>query len=207
MSIMKPFRYLALGDSYTIGEAVPESGSFPAQLVRRLEENTGRKNDQLQIIATTGWTTDELLSGISEAKPSDDFDLVSLLIGVNNQYRGYPRNQYSEEFRKLLQLAITFAGGDPERVFVVAIPDYGCTPYGTEKAAVIDEELRWYNAEARQIAAEYQIPFSDIYAVSKEAAANPALTASDNLHPSAEMYARWVEVIFPIAKERLSQTS
>lgn len=201
---MQYYTYLALGDSYTIGECVSQEFSFPAQLVGALEKQ-GYQMDAPKIIATTGWTTDELMAGIEAEKPGSDYDLVSLLIGVNNQYRGYPQEQYLKEFRQLLEKAIGFAGGKSSHVFVVAIPDYGCTPFGKEKADQIFEELCWYNETGRSIAAHYGIAFCDIFPVSRLAAKRPELTASDDLHPSAAMYSRWVEIILPHAISCLSR--
>jgi lysophospholipase L1-like esterase len=193
------FRYLALGDSYTIGEAVTASENFPAQLVQAISHADRWKNPEFRIIATTGWTTDELLNAIEKENPDNGFQLVSLLIGVNNQYRGYPRDQYSREFRQLLEKAIHFAGGNAGRVFVVSIPDYGCTPFGADKADEIYADLIWYNGEAQKIASEYSVRFCDAFDISRRAASEPALTAPDQLHPSGEMYRRWVERMLPVA--------
>jgi lysophospholipase L1-like esterase len=196
---MANYRYLALGDSYTIGESVEASLSFPAQLVKAIQKKTGISASELRIVAKTGWTTAELQAGIKKAKPKGPFDLVSLLIGVNNQYRHYEREIFSEEFGLLLDQAIEFAGGDASRVFVVGIPDYGCTPFGKEMASEIDSDLRWYNQEKATVCSERGIPFVDIYPESKRALAEPELLASDNLHPSAAMYALWVEKMLPSA--------
>jgi lysophospholipase L1-like esterase len=195
---MNTYRYLALGDSYTIGEDVPFEGNFPSQLVSTLSEATTFTCSKLQVIATTGWTTDELLKGIEDAKPEGSFDMVSLLIGVNNQYRCYSREQYIREFQLLLQKAIAFVGGSPGRVFVVAIPDYGCTPFGLEKSNEIYADLLWYNAEAKRQAEEAGIAFADIFPASRLAAEQPDLTASDGLHPSPAMYTKWVEIMLPV---------
>ena len=200
---MNEINYLALGDSYTIGEAVPSDQNWPQQLVRRLRAD-GIAIADPQIIAVTGWTTDELQAGIAKEDPQGPYGMVSLLIGVNNQYRGYKIAQYKEEFAALLQQAITFAGGDKSRVFVVAIPDYGVTPFGQKKEPErIDNELRIYNALAAQHCESLGIPFVDIYNVSKEALNNPAMNATDNLHPSTKMYSRWTDVIYPEVKELL----
>jgi lysophospholipase L1-like esterase len=201
---MPEYKYLALGDSYTIGEDVPFSDNFPSQLISAISHKAGLICEKLQIIATTGWTTDELLEGIEDAKPDNNFELVSLLIGVNNQYRGYPQEQYIREFQILLQKAIGFAGGNPERVFVVAIPDYGCTPYGAEKAKKIHYDLLWYNAEAKRQAEEAGVAFADVFPASRLASANPEFTAGDMLHPSGKMYASWVAIILPEAIQALN---
>ena len=140
--------YLALGDSYTIGEAVSEDQRWPVQLTEKLNE-AGIKVDDPLIIAKTGWTTNELQEAIAEKNPETDYDLVSLLIGVNNQYRGYPIDQYKKEFKELLLQAVVFADGDTTKVFVVSIPNYGVTPFGMEKGEEkIRQELLVYDAIA-----------------------------------------------------------
>ena len=146
--------YLALGDSYTIGESVPEDERWPVILSNELSESGIEVNDPL-IIAKTGWTTDELQNAIKEQNPANDYDLVSLLIGVNNQYRGYPIDQYKKEFKQLLLQAVSFANGDTTRVFVVSIPNYGVTPFGMEKGEEkTRQELLVYDAIADSISSE-----------------------------------------------------
>lgn len=190
--------YLALGDSYTIGESVEEELRWPMQLVNQLNSN-GSNYAIPQIIATTGWTTDELIAAIEKTETLESYDMVSLLIGVNNQYRGYEFGQYETEFVELLEQAIAFAGGDAEKVFVVSIPDYGVTPFGMRgDPEEIAQELDQYNAYAQAQAEERGVRFYNITPISREAAENADLIASDNLHPSGEMYTRWVEeVILP----------
>lgn len=194
--------YLALGDSYTIGESVDPSERWPVLLGDKLT-GAGYAVDTVQIIATTGWTTGELKSGIAAAEVADKYDLVSLLIGVNNQYRGEGRGftleGYKVEFEELLQQAISFAGDNKERVFVVSIPDYGATPFGQSgNPEKIAEELDAYNSSAKTICEQYGVVFFDITPISREAAEDPELVASDQLHPSGKMYKRWVdEVIVP----------
>ena len=201
---METYSYLALGDSYTVGESLPSHLSFPAQLVDELANDQKRICTKLKIIAKTGWTTNELQKGILRAKPTSDYDLVSLLIGVNNQYRSYPKEQYQTEFQILLKQAIGFAGGKREHVFVVAIPDYGCTPFGSELADRIFKELNWYNSEAGEQCKMAQIPFVDIFPISRQALTETDLLAEDKLHPSGKMYALWVKEIAPIAVKILS---
>ena len=198
------FRYLALGDSYTIGEAVPQPGTFPYQLARLLEQRELIKHPEIKVIAKTGWTTAELKQGIARAKPKGNFGLVTLLIGVNNQYRGYDVEDYKPEFEDLLKQAIAFAGGNAAKVIVVAIPDYGCTPFGEALAYKIDKELRAYNAAAQSIATKYHVRFVDIFDISKQASARPELIAEDKLHPSATMYSLWAEKILPVAEPIVS---
>lgn len=191
------FIYLALGDSYTIGEAVNVNERWPVQLSQRL------RNDSIQIdpviVATTGWTTDELQSGIVKADVEGVYDFVSLLIGVNNQYRGYPIEQYEKEFKSLLDQAIKFAGGNPYNVMVVSIPDYGVTPFANKK--MLDEEkiareLDNYNAIAEKIAKLRDVKFINITPGSKMAKEDPLLITSDGLHPSGKMYEMWVDEMY-----------
>ncbi|MEQ9090697.1 MAG: SGNH/GDSL hydrolase family protein [Balneola sp.] len=192
--------YLALGDSYTIGEAVSENQRWPVQLTKKLNE-TGIKVDDPLIIAKTGWTTNELQNAISEKNPETDYDLVSLLIGVNNQYRGYPIDQYKKEFKELLLQAVAFADGDTSKVFVVSIPNYGVTPFGIKKGEEkIRQELLVYDAIADSISSELNIPFVNITPVSEKAKEDPSYIASDQLHPSGKQYKEWVDLILPEVK-------
>lgn len=200
---LKAISYLAIGDSYTFGTGALPEFSFPNQLCQRLHSEESINIEKPEIIAREGWTTDELLQAIEEANPSNNHDLVSLLIGANNQYRGYPKEQYSREFRQLLKKAIELGNGDPSRVFVVAIPDFGATPFCASRSAEIHQDLLWYNAEAQGIAKEYGIPFADIFPTSAEAANHEDLTAEDQLHPSAKMYSLWMDVILPVVRNIL----
>ena len=197
-------RYLALGDSYTIGEAVPEAERFPVQLVQRLGEAGHADAPTPLIIATTGWTTDELSAGIDAASPAGPFDLVTLLIGVNNQYRGWPLEAYRREFAGLLRKAIGFAGGEPGRVIVVSIPDWGVTPFaaGRDRRAIA-ADIDAFNAVNAEEARRQGARRVDITPISRLALDQPELTASDGLHHSGEMYRLWVERIFPEARAAL----
>jgi lysophospholipase L1-like esterase len=196
--------YLALGDSYTIGESVPLQDNWPNQLVSRLA-SSDKYFKKPKIIATTGWTTDELIEAVDREDMTQNYDLVSLLIGVNNQYREYDLKQYEEEFEFLLQKAILLAENRKERVFVVSIPDYGVTPFGQEKDPdKIEREIRKYNELARAIANDYDILYIDIFGISKLAADRPDLTAKDDLHPSSVMYKLWVDEIIGPLNELLS---
>ncbi|MEP1032224.1 SGNH/GDSL hydrolase family protein [Ekhidna sp.] len=197
--------HLALGDSYTIGEAVNVNERWPVQLARRLRKDSIQVDPV--IVATTGWTTDELVSGIVKADVEGTYDFVSLLIGVNNQYRGYPIDQYEREFKKLLDQAIQFAGGNPYNVMVVSIPDYGITPFAQKKmldAKKISKELDNYNAIAEKIAKLRDVKFIDITPGSRQAKDNPSLIASDGLHPSGEMYKMWVDRMYEHVFNNLS---
>ncbi|MBI3169986.1 MAG: SGNH/GDSL hydrolase family protein [Chloroflexi bacterium] len=191
-------RYLALGDSYTIGESVEEAERFPNQLAALLS-NEGVAVD-VTIIARTGWTTDELWQGIQAQTVKPPYDMVSLLIGVNNQYRGYDINEYREGFVFLLDKAIEYAGGDVKRVIVFSIPDWGVTPFAAGRDAVqIAAEIDAFNKinleETQKAGADYV----DVTPVSREAATDPSLIAGDGLHPSGSMYAEWAMSALPIA--------
>ena len=186
-------RYLALGDSYPIGESVPASERFPVQLARELNI------PEPQIIAKTGWTTDELNAAIDAANPQGPFDLVTLLIGVNNQYRGRDAEQYRGEFAALLQRAIGFAGGNAQKVIVVSIPDWGVTPFAADRdRAKIAMEIDRYNAINREEAARAGAKYVDITPISR--GTDAALIAGDGLHPSGKQYTEWVRLIAPLAR-------
>lgn len=197
--------YLALGDSYTIGESVSENERFPIQLGAKLDQDSFEIGT-VRIIARTGWTTDELLSAIEQAELSNTtFQFVSLLIGVNNQYRGRSLENYQEEFSVLLLRAIQLAGGRPERVIVLSIPDYGVTPFvsSENQAERIAKEIDEFNDAAAQICISKQVHFQNITPTSRLAADDPSLIASDGLHPSGKMYGLWVDEMFPKVKSML----
>ncbi len=200
-----PLRYLALGDSYTIGESVAENERWPVQLVAALRQQ-GVNMAEPEIVARTGWTTAELAQGIAEAGPQGPYDLVSLLIGVNNQYRGLSRAEYREEFVALLETAVSLANNNPNRVFVVSIPDWGATPFAhrqdrEEVGAAIDA----FNAINRDETEQRGIVYIDITGISRQARTDASLTAEDYLHPSGEMYRLWVEEMQPDVCRLLSK--
>ena len=187
--------YLALGDSYTIGESVAESERWPVQLAAKLTEK-GISMADPKIIATTGWRTDQLKAAIENDKElAERYDMVSLLIGVNNQYQGRSVDSFAPEFEELLQMAIRLAGGDAKNVFVVSIPDYGKTPFGAEKEAQIEEELDTYNKVSKQICKQYKVKYFNITPGSRRAKVEPDLIAKDKLHPSGKMYKEWVDMV------------
>jgi lysophospholipase L1-like esterase len=197
-------RYLALGDSYTIGESVSERERFPIQLGGLLAEEGYPTN--VKIIARTGWTTSELWDGIQQESLDPPYDLVSLLIGVNNQYRGYDSNQYREELRFLVGKSVEYAGGDVNRVFVFSIPDWGVTPYATGRdASQIAAEIDLFNSINREESELAGVHYLDITPISRKAADDPALIAEDGLHPSGAMYARWAALAFPDMLEVLNK--
>ncbi|GGA12080.1 SGNH/GDSL hydrolase family protein [Dyella caseinilytica] len=198
-------RYLALGDSYTIGEDVPAHARWPMQLADKLRAQGIAIGDP-KIVAVTGWTTDELSAGMDQASLVPGHDLVTLLIGVNNQYRGRPAKQYRDEFRALLLRAITLAGHRPANVVVVSIPDWGVTPFGHASGRdllQIAHELDVFNLIAREEAAHAGARFVNITSISRE---HPWLVANDGLHPSAAQYALWTEAIEPIVRTALRES-
>jgi lysophospholipase L1-like esterase len=190
--------YLALGDSYTIGEAVEESARWPMQLASRLREN-GISLDDPQIIATTGWTTDELAAAMDEATLAPHYGLVSLSIGVNNQYRGRPLDNLRREFSDLLERAIGLSDNAPERVFVVSIPDWGVTPFAhaqNRDVAQIAREIDAFNGAQQAICASRGVLWIDVTDISRTTARSKL--ADDGLHPSAGQYGEWVERMQPL---------
>lgn len=195
-----PARVLALGDSYTIGEGVAVADRWPNQLAQSLRAK-GMSIGEPEIVARTGWTTDRLLSGIDAAKPLAPYSLVTLMIGVNDQYWDRDRDRYRAGFVELLQRAIAYAGGNAKRVVVVSIPDWGVTPFAIDRdRAKIAAQIDRFNAVAREEATFAGAHFVDVTPISRRAATDPTLLAPDGLHPSAKMYAQWVAVIEPAAR-------
>ncbi|SEM45079.1 Lysophospholipase L1 [Luteibacter sp. UNCMF331Sha3.1] len=196
--------FLALGDSYTIGEGVPEEGRWPVQLAARLRER-GIDVDAPRIVATTGWTTDELSAAIDGAGLHGRWGLVTLLIGVNNQYRGRPASEYRTQFLALLERATAFAG-DARRVVVVSIPDWGVTAFAEGRdRATIASEIDTFNAIARDETLRMHARWVDVTPASRRAGAAPGMLVDDGLHPSAAQYATWVEAILPEAQAALRE--
>ena len=196
-------RYLALGDSYTIGEGVDAAERWPVRLAALLRAR-GIVVAEPEIVARTGWTTDELDVAIDEAAPRGPYALVSLLIGVNNQYRGGAEPIYRSEFTALLRRAIGFAGGDASRVVVLSIPDWGMTPFAEGRdPARIAREIDAFNAAAREVTAELGARWVDVTPASREAGAAAGMLAADGLHPSGRQYARWAELALPAAAAAL----
>ncbi|MGB0932063.1 MAG: SGNH/GDSL hydrolase family protein [Chitinophagales bacterium] len=189
-----PVYYLALGDSYTIGESVEVEERWPVQLVQALRE-ADIEVEAPRLIAQTGWTTSNLKDAIAEADLANEFALVSLLIGVNNQYQGKNIEQYTVEFEQLLLRAIKLAGDDKDKVLVVSIPDYGATPFGASNAEYIGTQIDAFNAVNKEITEKHDVRYFDITPISRQAKENSELTANDGLHPSGEMYRLWVELM------------
>ncbi len=212
---MPVVRYLALGDSYTIGESVDESERWSLQLASMIQTSpqiasqfggTEGGGVEVTIIARTGWTTDELWDGIQAQEVNPPYDLVSLLIGVNNQYRGLDIEEYRKSFVFLLNKSIEYVGGDADRVIVLSIPDWGVTPFaGDRDSKKIADEINQYNAVNRAETEKAGAHYIDITPISREAVNDPALIASDGLHPSAKMYAEWARLALPVALEILTK--
>ncbi len=198
--------FLALGDSYTIGEGVASGERWPVQLATRLCDE-GIDIADPQIIATTGWTTDELLAAMNAASFAPPYDLVTLLVGVNNQYRGRPIDEYRTQFHALLQRATRLAGGNAGHAIVVSIPDWGVTPFAAREgrdASVVAREIDAFNAAAATAAREASANWVDVTTLSRAPGSRGELVA-DGLHPSGAQYARWAEAILPLARMVLAQ--
>ncbi len=199
----EPLHYLALGDSYTIGQSVGYEERYPVQLVRRLQRDSIRIPDPT-IIARTGWTTTQLKDAVEQAPLRGSYDLVSLLIGVNNQYQNKPIELYRTEFTELLQTAIQLVNRDTSRVFVLSIPDYAYTPFGQNlNPQRISREIDEYNRINREITKAYGISYFDITPISRDGLQIPDLVASDRLHPSGKMYRLWVELLYDDIRDKL----
>lgn len=200
---MPALRFLALGDSYTIGEHVAARNRWPTQLAKLLEVEG--IPTEVTIIARTGWTVDELWEGIQATPPEGTYDLVTLLIGVNDQYRGYTAEWYQEKFRFMLEKAILYAGGHPDKVIVLSIPDWGFTPFAAIRGNTepISQQIDEFNAvnleETKAMGAQYV----DVTIISRMAMDDFDLITGDRLHPSGKMYRMWAEKILPVALEIL----
>jgi lysophospholipase L1-like esterase len=199
-------RILALGDSYTIGEGVAPADRWPDQLAAALRRS-GSGVAAPEIVARTGWTTDELSAAMDRHAFHAPYDLVTLLIGVNNQYRGRDLDNYRSEFRALLRRAIVLAGDRPAHVLVVSIPDWGVTRFGRNSGrdvAQIGREIDAYNAAAAVVAAELRVTFADVTRASRDNGDHADMLVTDGLHPSAAMYRRWLDTVTPAARHALS---
>lgn len=199
-------RILALGDSYTIGQSVAPDQNFPNQLADSLR-SAGLNVDKPKIIAQTGWRTDNLQSAIEAQSAALDehvYSLVTLCIGVNNQYQHASFSTYKIQFEQLLQTAIARAGGRKERVFVLSIPDYAYTPFGQGSQSV-SQEIDQYNAANQTITAAYGVSYVNITGISRRGLAEPGLVATDGLHPSALQYSEWMHLLLPVVRSALAK--
>ncbi|HYH14921.1 MAG TPA: GDSL-type esterase/lipase family protein [Flavisolibacter sp.] len=199
----RKFTYLALGDSYTVGEAVLLQQSFPYQVIQILREK-GHLFSAAEIIAKTGWTTDELWSGMGNYQFLPKYDFVSLLIGVNNQYRGKSIEEYNTDFEKLLAKALALADNKKEHVIVLSIPDYSVTPFCKEKDRLtISKEVDIFNTANRALATQYKVHYVEITEGTRNAATDSALVAEDGLHPSGKEYQKWAVKVAAIIEKQL----
>jgi acyl-CoA thioesterase-1 len=199
----KSINYLALGDSYTIGQSVCETCRFPEQLRRNLSNTYPATSFSLKIIAKTGWTTSNLLSAIKTENPDSNYDLVTLLIGVNNQFQNAPFSLYESEFPELVNNAISLAKGKKSNVIVVSIPDYAYTPFGqsaVHNSKTISSEIDKYNAFAENYCKANNIEFITITDITRQGLSDPSLVAKDGLHPSESAYSLFVQRILPKVK-------
>lgn len=197
------YSYIALGDSYTIGEQVPTAENFPHQLATMLNAQ-GINVTEPVIIATTGWTTDELAAAIKERNIHDTFSFVTLLIGVNNQYRGRDLDNYRQEYTQLLDTAIRYANGHVNNVFVLSIPDWGVTPFAEGRdRAQITKDIDAYNAACKDITLAHKCHYLDITDSTRKNGTTPAYLAEDGLHPSGKEYKIWAERLLPMVTKVL----
>jgi len=194
-TIMTNYSYLALGDSYTIGEQVDFAENFPNQTIQILRK-AGFAFYAAEIIAKTGWTTDELSNSIENTTTLNNYDIVSLLIGVNNQYRARSATEFKVEFEHLLQKAIQFAGNKPGRVFILSIPDWGVTPFaeGRDRKQVA-EEIDQYNNVCKNSAAAFKAHFINITTSQRADGNKQEFLAPDSLHPSGQEYKKWAAAL------------
>jgi acyl-CoA thioesterase I len=197
-------KYLALGDSYTIGQSVCETCRFPEQLKDSVKKTLDNNDVVLvDVIAQTGWTTTDLKSAIASQNPTNDYDLVTLLIGVNNQYQNKPFSLYQQEFAELINIAIQKAKGNKEDVIVVSIPDYAFTPYGNGNTT-ISNQIDTYNTFAENYCFTNNITFVNITDITRLGLIQTNLVASDCLHPSKLAYSKFVERILPKAVVKIN---
>jgi lysophospholipase L1-like esterase len=194
ITLTEPVRFLALGDSYTIGEGVSARFRWPTQFVDSMQHR-GIDCLEPRIIAATGWRTDNLKNAIRKSKFKEQYNLVSLLIGVNNFYQQKPLQAYKVEFEELLLTAIRLAGDEPSQVFVLSIPDYGYTPFGKDKQETITRGIDEYNAANKAIAIKLGVAYYSITDISRRGLDEPDLVTTDGLHPSGKMYSAWVQHI------------
>ncbi len=186
--------YLALGDSYTIGESVPAAANFPNQLADSLAK-TGKECGSPLIIARTGWRTDQLMDAIQSAHLKNEYDLVTLLIGVNNEFQGRSLEEYERDFTLLCKKAIELARNEKKNVYIISIPDYGYTPYGQPNQEKISKRIDLFNASNKRISDSLKLNYVNITPISRRGLSEPDLVADDGLHPGAKMYSLWVKKI------------
>lgn len=192
---MHLYTYLALGDSYTIGESLILPHSFPYQVVQKMRK-AGAHMAAPEIIAKTGWTTDELSTALQDYQLLGKYDFVTLLIGVNNQYRGRDAAEYKLEFENLLKQAISYANDKKEHVAVISIPDYAYTPFSADRdRELISKEIDVYNGINRAVSIQYKVHYIDITPDSRQLDEHPDWVAQDGLHPAFPVYSGWADKV------------
>ncbi len=197
-------KYLALGDSYTVGTAIGQENAYPFMLKNELEKEDGITTVNVDVIAQNGWTTSNLQQGINKENPASDYDLVTLLIGVNNQYQGKGKLAYRKEFRALLEQSIQFGAGDKQRVFVLSIPDWGVTPAADRRRMEeIANDIDSFNEINKEITDSMGVAYLNITPVSRSAINDLDLVAKDGLHFSEEMHKLWLEIIYADIKRQV----
>ena len=201
----KNMKLLFLGDSYTVGESVKKEESYPYLLINELKVK-GHNVSESKIIATTGWTTSDLMNAIAGEEDLRGYDATFLLIGVNNQYQHKPITLYEKEFKLLLNSAISFTNFKSGKVFVISIPDYGFTPHSYAKQPEISKELDQYNLINKRLSEESEVNYVNITPVSREGLKNPKLVSADTLHPSGQQYKLWVREILPVLLKVIEQS-
>lgn len=202
---LNEYSYLALGDSYTIGEGVSYSERWPVQLVEELNER-GYAVAPPKIVAETGWTTQNLLIAMdNQLYEPRLYDLVSILIGVNNQYQDKTLEDYELDLNEIFRFAITKSRNGVDGVFALSIPDYGATPFGGLNSEEISEEIDEFNAVYRRVADEFGVDFYNITPISREVENDPDLLAEDDLHPSGLMYRSWMLYIIEEVEKKLPE--
>lgn len=192
---MESLKYLALGDSYTIGTSIASHEAFPHQLASRLSSFINVPIE-VKIVARNAWRTDDLIRGIKRSDLLDEYDFVSLLIGVNNQYQKLPLDVFAKDYATLLEQAISYVGDNRQRVFVLSIPNYGYSPFGSENQSEITKELSEFNEAIASLCEKYNVNYYDVTKVSEKYSIIQDYIAKDNLHPNAKQYSVWLDSFF-----------